>query len=63
MHEIRGVFLLLIALLSLMSGCNEKEPSQMVTLYMGSVANGKSIINLVDDRDPNGVQALRFAKI
>jgi len=35
----------------------------MVTLYMGSVANGKSIINLVDDRDPNGVQALRFAKI
>ena len=62
MHEIRGAFLLLIALLSLMSGCNEKEPSQMVTLYMGSVANGKSIINLVDYHDPNGVQALGFCE-
>ena len=50
-----------VALLQI-TGCDSKKPSQVITLYKGSIANGNSIVNFVDYADPNGAQAQGFCE-
>jgi len=46
----------------IITGCDDQKPSQVITLYKGSIASGNSIVNFVDYADPNGAQAQGFCE-
>lgn len=54
--------LLLLTFMTLVTGCDQRKPSQVVTLYKDTIASGNSIVNFVDHNDPNGVWALGFCE-
>lgn len=62
MCSARGGFLLLLAITTLITGCEQRKPSQVITLYKGNIASGNSIVNFVDHNDPNGVWAQGFCE-
>lgn len=51
-----------IAILPFISGCAEQKPSQVITLYKGSIASGNSIVNFVNHNDPSGAYSEGFCE-
>jgi hypothetical protein len=56
------IAVVLTTLLLMITGCDSKKSSQIITLYKGSIASGKSVINFVDYDDPNGAYAQGFCE-
>lgn len=57
-----ATMVILIATLPFFIGCAEQKPSQVITLYKGSIASGNSVVNFVDHNDPNGAYAQGFCE-
>lgn len=51
-----------LAALLLITGCDSKKSSQVITLYKGSIASGKSVVNFFDYDDLNGAYAQGFCE-